>query len=235
MQRIPTEKHLRSLFDSVLIYSHYVADYVILWAVLGLILITEPPIVSNSLPFFAVRAASSLCYIVFRHPLFFLLDKVVVIIQLMIATPPQFSLEMINVGFELLMCAVWALTKEQRQVHFDSSIGLFRIFFKQVFIYLLLLIDDFDISLIRSREKNFLVLLALFGVTAIDLSQFYYCIKMNSLLLRLDQILGVLLIALSLETFLNVSFFEYVLASLGLILIFLVEFAVTTNFFREVI
>jgi hypothetical protein len=42
---------------------------------------------------------------------------------------------------ELIMSAVWALTKEQRVIHFDSRLGLSAAFIKQAVIYLIVVIN----------------------------------------------------------------------------------------------
>ena len=75
------------------------------------------------------------------------------------------------------MCAVWTLTKEQRQVHFDSRMGLFPSFLKHVFIYSIILIENSIKFIHGTNDKTMLLVGTLFAVLLIDISQVYYSSK----------------------------------------------------------
>jgi hypothetical protein len=124
------------------------------------------------------------------------------------------------------MCGVWALGKEQRQVHFDSSIGLGPLFAKQFMIYALLVIENVYSNMGLINEKNFVIALALVALLGIDSSQFYYRHEIKNLFIRLTQIIFILFIFVQLQSILSFSYYEFILASLGLVLVVCIELLV---------
>jgi hypothetical protein len=137
----------------------------------------------SPLPFLAIRVLIAGTFIVIRDPVFFMLDKVGICVQLLTLGWLPVWLEIVAVLMELAMGAVWALTKDQRMEHFDSKVGLGKAFSKQCFIYLLLLGEAMltqwsnnyvNNSATGSNDMVFLLMGMVLLLLAVDSSEFYY-------------------------------------------------------------
>lgn len=98
---------------------HYLVDYLILWTIIELNY-NPGNILKFDWPFIIVRAVAVVLFLIWKQPFFFLLGKLVLLMQIILTVP---SLPFVNVlvGLaEVAVAGVWALTKEQRMLHFDS-------------------------------------------------------------------------------------------------------------------
>lgn len=138
-------------------------------------------------------------------------------------TVHPFYAEISAVLCELAMCGMWALGKEQRQIHFDSSMGLGPLFAKQFMVYALLVLDSFYSNAGLAAERVFIIILTLMILYGIDSSQFYYKPTIKYVFIRLDQILLALFLLIQLQSVFTISYFEFIVASLGLVLVVVIE------------
>lgn len=62
-------------------------------------------------PFIIIRGALSVAFIIFKHPWIMMLEKITVVIQITMAESTFIFLEAVAVFVEIVMAAVWSLTK----------------------------------------------------------------------------------------------------------------------------
>jgi len=141
MDHIPIESKKRTIVGIMIIFLHYAIDYVILWLLVSLAIVSTSNFVPFVWPFFIVRIISSALFIYIHHPIFFLIDKLTIMAELILVNNFIVFGECLVILVELIMSAVWALTKEQRMLHFDSRLGLSAAFTKQAAIYLILVVN----------------------------------------------------------------------------------------------
>jgi len=61
--------------------------------------------------FAIARIVMAFMFILFQHPIFFLLSKIVLLGRIIVVNDYSILLEVICLMFEILMCLVWVLTK----------------------------------------------------------------------------------------------------------------------------
>lgn len=152
---------------SLIIYLHYIVDYLILWVIIESAYITTS-VVSFDWPFIVARSVFAALFIIFKHPIFFLSNKVVILVQILFSVESFLMLEVLACAIEILMSGVWALTKEQRMIHFDSRFQIFGSFLKQTVFYGILTIQFFFTLGTVQLDNQFIFLGALSLILIID-------------------------------------------------------------------
>jgi hypothetical protein len=109
-EHIPIEQRKRSKVDQLVVSLHYLVDYLILWTVIQLNYNAKAAL-DFDWPFVVARAVSVLLFLVFKMPIFFLADKMVLMLQLTLATPSFLFLDVLVGAAEVVMSGMWALTK----------------------------------------------------------------------------------------------------------------------------
>lgn len=89
---------------------HYVVDYLILWTIIQLNYNLNIAL-NFDWPFVVARALCVLLFLIFKTPIFFLSDKLVLMLQLAISVPSFLFLDVLVGAAEIAMSAMWALTK----------------------------------------------------------------------------------------------------------------------------
>lgn len=83
IDKIGIEKVKRSTFDHAVVVGHYLLDYLIIWAVIAMSILNINPPLNIYLPFIAIRGASALLFVIVRHPLFFMINKLTILAEIM--------------------------------------------------------------------------------------------------------------------------------------------------------
>lgn len=115
--------------------------------------------------------------------------------------------EILVVLIEVVMSAVWTLTKEQRMSHFDSRLGLLATFTKQSTFYLIFVINLALIGLDKDVDREFCLLSGLLVLLLIDYSDQFYVKKTKEAFVRLDLVMIVLLLVGFVGDIINITFF----------------------------
>ena len=84
IEKIGIEKSQRSFYDSFVVICHYLIDYIIIWLIISNRIRQYTPPIDFIMPFAIARIGLALGFIIFRSPLFFTLNKVVITVQLII-------------------------------------------------------------------------------------------------------------------------------------------------------
>lgn len=98
---------------------HYLVDYLILWTIIELNY-NYSNVLSFDWPFVIGRTIAVVLFLIWKHPFFFLLGKLVLLMQVILSVPSLLFLDVLVGLAEVGMAGIWALTKEQRMLHFDS-------------------------------------------------------------------------------------------------------------------
>lgn len=116
---IPIEARKRSKAGQLVVLLHYLVDYLILWTIIEL---NYNPSIALSFdwPFVIARTVAVVLFLIWKQPFFFLLGKLVLLMQFSLTIPSLPFLDVLVGLAEVAMAGVWALTKEQRMLHFDS-------------------------------------------------------------------------------------------------------------------
>jgi hypothetical protein len=101
------------------VYLHYLVDYIILWVIIELNY-NPNSAVSFDWPFVIARTVFVVLFLLWRKPVFFLAAKLVLLMQFILSVPSFAFLDVLTGVGEIGMAGMWALTKEQRMLHFDS-------------------------------------------------------------------------------------------------------------------
>ena len=136
IERIGIEKQKRSIIDSICVFSHYLLDYFILWALIGMRIQNYQSPLDNLIMFMIARGVLALLFFIVRHPIFFTLNKIVVLSQIMLVKENKLMESLVVLTPEVLMVTVWAINKDRRNYHFDSQIGFGFQIGKQLLIYI---------------------------------------------------------------------------------------------------
>jgi hypothetical protein len=116
---IPVEDRKRTKIGEIVVYLHYLIDYIILWVIIQQNYNTSTAI-GIDWPFIIARALFAALFLAWRKPVFFMAGKMALFLQLMLSQPSFLFLDVLAGVADIAMAAVWALTKEQRMLHFDS-------------------------------------------------------------------------------------------------------------------
>lgn len=84
LRNIPIENSTPSKLLTTLICLHYAFDYIILWGINASLLNVQPPPLSINLPFFLIRLLTSMAFVFSKMPVFFLLNKVAIGLELFV-------------------------------------------------------------------------------------------------------------------------------------------------------
>ena len=139
IEKIGIEKQARTKVEDLIVFLHYLLDYIIIWAILADSLHNYRPPLAILAPFTAVRAILALTFVLFRHPIFFMLNKVAILIQLITLEEHSVVFSLLSFIPQVLMIIAWTVTKDQRMKHFDSHIGFWPHLGKQGLLYLVVL------------------------------------------------------------------------------------------------
>ena len=178
---------------SLIVYLHYIVDYLILWVIIESAYITTA-VISFDWPFIVARSVFAVLFIILKHPIFFLANKVSILAQILFCLESFLMLEVLACAIEILMSGVWSLTKEQRMIHFDSRFQIFGAFLKQTVFYVILTIQFFFTLGTVQLDNQFLFLGALSLILIIDSNEVYYNKMAKTMFIRLDSILILLTI-----------------------------------------
>jgi hypothetical protein len=194
---------------------HYLADYLILWTIVQLNY--NPRVILNfDWPFVIARALAAVLFLIWKHPFFFLFGKLVILMQFTLTTYSLPFLDIMVGVFEVGMAGVWALTKEQRMLHFDSRFEIGGAFLKQAIFYVTISIQLMLPNGPGLFEGQFALLGCVVVMTLVDFSEVYYNPLTKAMFLRLDAILLLLSAATIYQDVLSLGFIEYAFASLFL-------------------
>jgi hypothetical protein len=218
VEHIAIEEKKRSRLLSVVVYLHYLVDYLILWAIIQLVY-NSSAAVPFDWPLIVARCLFSALFLVFKHPFFFLSNKLVILVQITVAQESFILLEVLAGLGEVAMSAVWALTKEQRMIHFDSRFQIFGAFLKQCVIYCILTVQAFFAKGAVQLDNQFLFLGALFLLLLVDFAEVYYSRLTKLMFLRLDYILILLTVVTIYKEAVAIGYVEFLFASLFLFLV----------------
>lgn len=67
---------------SLVVYLHYVVDYLILWVIIESAYITTT-VISFDWPFIVARSVFAVLFIIFKQPIFFLANKISILTQIL--------------------------------------------------------------------------------------------------------------------------------------------------------
>ena len=122
--------------EDTVVFLHYLLDYIIIWAILADSLHTYRLPLTILVPFTVVRAILALVFVLLRHPVFFMLNKVAILTQLITLEEHSLIFSLLSFIPEVLMIIVWTFTKDLRIKHFDSVLGFWPHLGKQGLLYL---------------------------------------------------------------------------------------------------
>ena len=174
------------------------------------------------------RIIFPILYIIFQHPGFFLLSKLSLLTEMAIVKHSHnLTFELPNIVLEVGMCAVWALSKEQRVGHLDSRKGYFLSFAKQLVFYTLIGIENISESLHEMDDKLFLSIFLLVVLLLIDLSEFYYFDNFRNILVKLDLFFIAGMVLILFDSNKVIGFYSFLIASVFAVTLIIVEYSVS--------